>query len=121
MESLGEALKGMVKMEYKYTKFRYMAGKETYPGKKFDGLQQTLTSTEGHSIVGNQRWIAVSKNHIFVLILLFDYFQHTWKAGGGGAIACYGAQEFGKKNVALPVIAGHQGPVMDLNFSPMHD
>lgn len=66
MESLGEALKGMVKMEYKYTKFRYMAGKETYPGKKFDGLQQTLTSTEGHSIVGNQRWIAVSKNHFFV-------------------------------------------------------
>ena len=39
MEALGEALKGMVKMEYKYTKFRYMAGKETYPGKKFDGLQ----------------------------------------------------------------------------------
>ena len=52
---------------------------------------------------------------------LFLFFQHTWKSGGGGAIACYGAQEFGKKNVALPVISGHQGPVMDLNFSPMHD
>ena len=84
MESLGEALKGMVKMEYKYTKFRYMAGKETYPGKKFDGLQQTLTSTEGHSIVGNQRWIAVSKNHFFFLFDIFvfcnqwiNHFCHT--------------------------------------------
>jgi len=49
-----------------------------------------MTSTEGHSIVGNQRWVA-----------------HTWKSGGGGAVAVYGSQEHGKKNVALPVIAGH--------------
>ena len=93
----------MVTTQSKINTYKGMIATKTYKGKKFDGLKGTLDSTDGSAISCNSQWIA-----------------HTWKAAGGGAVAVYGSEAFGKFDANLPVIAGHKSAVMDLQFNPMH-
>jgi coronin-1B/1C/6 len=44
-----------------------------------------------------------------------------WKSGGGGCLAVVNAYKFKKYESDIPLIRGHQGPIVDFEFSPFND
>jgi coronin-1B/1C/6 len=50
-----------------------------------------------------------------------SYFSVIWDAGGGGAFAVIPWSMSGKVDPKLPLVAGHKGAVLDIDFNPFND
>lgn len=49
------------------------------------------------------------------------HFALIWESGGGGAFAVIPWSMTGKIDPKLPLVAGHKGPVLDIDFNPFND
>lgn len=85
-------------------KFKFVMGEPTYKNQFYSDLVLPIQSVEGHQCVGNGK-----------------YSVFPWK-GGGGSFTVRGSTELGKvPNAGTPLVKGHSGPIMDMDFSPFHD
>jgi coronin-1B/1C/6 len=50
-----------------------------------------------------------------------SYFAVIWESGGGGSFAVIPWGQSGKVNPNLPLVAGHKGAVLDIDFNPFND
>ena len=68
-------------MDNTFTKFKYMLGEPTFPGrdKKFDGINMPDAGIEGNTIVGNNKYIAVSILKILMIICIVTLETRRWR------------------------------------------
>jgi len=88
------------------SKFRHVFGTVAKKEECYDDLRVTRTAWDSNYICANP-----------------SYFAVIWEAGGGGAFAVvpWGASKAGKIDPHLPLVAGHKGAVLDIDFNPFND
>jgi coronin-1B/1C/6 len=68
-----------------------------------DGVKLTKNAWDSNFVTVNPQWVAVS-----------------WQVGGGGAVGIINVNTVSKLD-KVPMITGHKGPVLDLEFNPFND
>jgi len=69
----------------------------------WDGVKLTKNAWDSNFVTVNPTWVGVA-----------------WQVGGGGAVGLIDANSVGKLD-KVPLVTGHKGAVLDLEFSPFHD
>jgi len=69
----------------------------------WDGVKLTKNAWDSNFVTVNPLYIAIA-----------------WQVGGGGAVGLVNANVVSKLD-KVPLITGHKGPVLDLEFNPFHD
>lgn len=71
----------------------------------FDGVRLTKSAWDSNWVAASSKWVAVA-----------------WQTGGGGAVGILDATKPGKlEPTTVPLVAGHKGAVLDLQFDPFND
>lgn len=87
------------------SKFRHVFGTVFKKEECYDELRVTRSAWDSNYICANPKFFAV-----------------IWEAGGGGAFAVIPwSTGGGKVDPKLPLVAGHQGAVLDIDFHPFND
>jgi len=88
------------------SKYRHVFGTVAKKEDCYDDLRITRTAWDSNYITANP-----------------SYFAVIWEAGGGGALAVipWSKSHKGKVDAKLPLIAGHKGAVLDIDFNPFND
>ncbi len=86
------------------SKYRHVFGTVAKKEDCYDDLRITRTAWDSNYITANP-----------------SYFAVIWEAGGGGALAVVPWSMKGKVDPKLPLIAGHKGAVLDIDFNPFND
>lgn len=50
-----------------------------------------------------------------------SFVKFPWKSGGGGCIAVTRAYNYKRFDADIPLIKGHNGPIVDFDFSPFSE
>jgi coronin-1B/1C/6 len=85
------------------SKFRHVFGTVVKKEQTFDGIKPSRSAWDSNKISASTKFIAV-----------------IWDASGGGAFAVLDATKPGKLG-QFPLVTGHSGEVLDLEFNPFHD
>lgn len=83
----------------RHSKFRHIFGEPMK--QEFTGVNAHAGTPEGKGLAGSTKFIAVS-----------------WNTGGGGAVAVLPHDNPVRLSTAIPLIKGHTGPVLDVDFCP---
>jgi len=86
------------------SKYRHVFGTVAKKDECYDNLSITRTSWDSNYCVGNPLYIAV-----------------LLEAAGGGSFTVFPWSAVGKVVSSNPVVSGHKGPVLDLDFNPFND
>jgi WD40 repeat protein len=88
------------------SKFRHVfANEPTKIGTFWDGVKLTKNAWDSNYSTASSKWIAMA-----------------WESGGGGSIGILDANKPGKlEPTKVPLLTGHKGAVLDLDFSPFND
>jgi len=85
------------------SKYRHVFGTVAKKEDCYDELRITRSAWDSNFVTANPKFFAV-----------------IWEAGGGGALAVLPWSSTGK-NPNPPLIAGHKGAVLDIDFNPFND
>jgi len=85
------------------SKFRHVFGQPAKKENSYDGLKPSRSAWDSNKVTASSKFIAV-----------------IWDAAGGGAFAVLDVNNKGKLG-QFPLVTGHSGEVLDLEFSPFHD
>jgi len=86
------------------SKYRHVFGTVAKKEDCYDELRITRAAWDSNYVCANAKWFAV-----------------IWEAGGGGAFAVVPWSMSGKVDPKLPLVAGHKGAVLDIDFNPFND
>jgi len=86
------------------SKYRHVFGTVAKKEDCYDELRITRSAWDSNFVAANP-----------------NYFGVIWEAGGGGAVAVLPWSQSGKATANLPLIAGHKGAVLDIDFNPFND
>jgi coronin-1B/1C/6 len=87
------------------SKFRHVFANTQKPENCFNGLKASRSAWDSNKIKANTKFIGV-----------------IWEASGGGSFWVHDAKKVGRLNAAnLPLIAGHKGDVLDIDFHPFNE
>jgi len=86
------------------SKYRHVFGTVAKKEDCYDDLRITRTAWDSNYITSNG-----------------SFFGVIWEAGGGGAFAVVPWSMKGKVDPKLPLVAGHKGAVLDIDFNPFND
>jgi len=87
------------------SKYRHVFGQPAKKEECYQNIAVTRSAWDSNFIKGNPKFFAV-----------------CWEAGGGGALAIINNEAPGKlQQGAVPLLAGHKGAVLDLDFNPFND
>jgi len=86
------------------SKFRHVFANEPTKG-IWDGVRLTKNAWDSNYSCASSKWIAMA-----------------WESGGGGSVGILDATKPGKlEPTKVPLLTGHKGAVLDLEFSPFND
>ena len=71
---------------------------------KYEDIRLATKATEGTGIQGTSNYIAI-----------------PWGSGGGGCLAILNWNKIGRLPANIPLIMGHQGPILDFEFNPFDE
>jgi len=86
------------------SKYRHVFGTVAKKEDCYDELRITRNAWDSNFVTANPKFFAV-----------------IWESGGGGSFAVIPWGQSGKVNPNLPLIAGHKGAVLDIDFNPFND
>lgn len=86
------------------SKFRHVFGSVAKKEECFDDLRITRNAWDSNFVTSNPKFFAV-----------------ILESGGGGAFAVIPWSSTGKVDPKLPLITGHKGAVLDIDFNPFND
>lgn len=86
------------------SKYRHVFGEPAKKENTWDELRVTKSATESNLVAASATMWAV-----------------LWESGGGGSFAVGQHHKPGKWDPNAPVVSGHKGTVLDLDFSPFND
>jgi hypothetical protein len=86
------------------SKYRHVFGTVNKKEDCYDDLRITKTAWDSNYICANP-----------------SYFSVIWDSGGGGAFAVIPWSMSGKVDPKIPLVAGHKGAVLDIDFNPFND
>jgi coronin-1B/1C/6 len=86
------------------SKFRHVFGQVAKKEECYDDLKVTRTAWDSNYVTGNPLYVAV-----------------ILEAAGGGSFIVLPWSTSGKVDPKSPLITGHKGPVLDLDFNPFND
>jgi coronin-1B/1C/6 len=82
------------------SKFRHVFGNAAKKENTYDGIKPSRSAWDSNKVAGSDKFIA-----------------SIWDASGGGAFAVIDASKMGKLG-QFPLVTGHSGEVLDIDFSP---
>jgi coronin-1B/1C/6 len=85
------------------SKYRNVFGTPAKKEQFYDGLKPTRSAWDSNKVAASSKFIAV-----------------IWDTAGGGAFAVIDATSRGKVG-QIPLVAGHSGEVLDIEFNPFND
>jgi len=85
------------------SKYRHVFASAPRKEAVWDGVKLTKNAWDSNFVTVNPSYVAIS-----------------WQVGGGGAVGIINANTVSKLD-KVPLITGHKGPVLDLEFNPFHD
>jgi coronin-1B/1C/6 len=85
------------------SKYRHVFAAAPRKETVWDGVKLTKNAWDSNFVTVNPTYVAIS-----------------WQVGGGGAVGVINANVVCKLD-KVPLITGHKGPVLDLEFNPFHD
>merc|ERR1712137_827712 len=85
------------------SKYRHVFGSAEKKEDCFDGVKVSGTAWDTNKVAASNKFVAC-----------------IWEAGGGGSFACLANDQAGKLS-KIPLVAGHKGSVLDVQFSPFSD
>lgn len=85
------------------SKYRHVFAAVPRKETTWDGVKLTKNAWDSNFVTVNPSWVAVS-----------------WQVGGGGAVGVINVNTVSKLD-KVPMITGHKGPVLDLEFNPFND
>jgi len=86
------------------SKYRHVFANEPTKG-IWDGVKLTKNAWDSNYSSASSKWIAMA-----------------WESGGGGSVGILDATKPGKlEPTKVPLLTGHKGAVLDLDFSPFND
>jgi len=85
------------------SKYRNVFGTPAKKEQFYDGLKPTRSAWDSNKVAASSKFIAV-----------------IWDTAGGGAFAVIDANSRGKVG-QIPLVAGHSGEVLDIEFNPFND
>jgi coronin-1B/1C/6 len=85
------------------SKYRHVFAAAPRKETVWDGVKLTKNAWDSNFVTVNPSWVAVS-----------------WQVGGGGAVGVINVNTVSKLD-KVPMITGHKGPVLDLEFNPFND
>jgi len=87
------------------SKFRHVFANTQKPENCFNGLKASRSAWDSNKIKANTKFIGV-----------------IWEASGGGSFWVHDVKKVGRLSAAnLPLIAGHKGDVLDIDFHPFNE
>jgi coronin-1B/1C/6 len=86
------------------SKFRHVFANEPTKG-NWDGVKLTKNAWDSNYSAASSKWIAMA-----------------WESGGGGSVGILDVAKPGKlEPTKVPLLTGHKGAVLDLDFNPFND
>jgi WD40 repeat protein len=85
------------------SKYRNVFGTPAKKEQFYDGLKPTRSAWDSNKVAASSKFVAV-----------------IWDTAGGGAFAVIDANSRGKVG-QIPLVAGHSGEVLDIEFNPFND
>jgi len=85
------------------SKFRHVFGTPAKKENIYDGIKPSRSAWDSNKLVASAKFIAC-----------------IWDAAGGGAFCVLDSKKTGKLG-QFPLVTGHSGEVLDIEFSPFHD
>jgi len=85
------------------SKFRHVFGTPAKKEQTYDGVKPSRSAWDSNKVCSSGKWIGC-----------------IWDASGGGAFAVLNSAKMGKLG-QFPLVTGHSGEVLDLEFSPFTD
>jgi hypothetical protein len=86
------------------SKFRHVFGTVAKREDCFDELKVTRTAWDSNYCAGNPLYVGV-----------------LWESGGGGSFIVLPWKSSGKVDAKTPLVSGHKGAVLDIDFNPFND
>lgn len=86
------------------SKFRHVFGQPAKKENTYDGVKISRSAWDSNKVKANPKYVAVQ-----------------WEAGGGGAIGVMNIEKTGRQPPNLPLICGHKGAILDMDFNPFND
>jgi len=89
----------------RHSKYRHVFANVPKRDDVWDGVKLTKSAWDSNWVTASSKWIAVA-----------------WQTAGGGAVGILDANKPGKlEPTQVPLVAGHKGAVLDLEFDPFND
>jgi len=85
------------------SKFRHVFGTPAKKEATYDGIKPSRSAWDSNKVTASSKFIAC-----------------IWDAAGGGAFCVLDIKKTGKLG-QFPLVTGHSGEVLDIEFSPFHD
>jgi coronin-1B/1C/6 len=85
------------------SKYRHVFAAPPRKETVWDGVKLTKNAWDSNFVTVNPQYVAIA-----------------WQVGGGGAVGLVNVNVVSKLD-KVPLITGHKGPVLDLEFNPFHD
>jgi len=85
------------------SKFRHVFGTPAKKENSYDGIKPSRSAWDSNKVSASNKFIGI-----------------VWDASGGGAFAVLDATKTGKLG-QFPLVTGHSGDVLDVEFSPFND
>jgi len=85
------------------SKYRHVFGKEEKREKCWDGVKVSGGAWDTDKVAASNKFVAC-----------------IWESGGGGSFCVLANDNVGKLGT-IPLVSGHKGKVLDINFSPFND
>jgi len=87
------------------SKFRHVFANPQKPEHCYNGIKASRSAWDSNKIKANTKFVGV-----------------IWEASGGGSFWVHDVKKVGRLNAAnLPLIAGHKGDVLDIDFHPFNE
>jgi coronin-1B/1C/6 len=86
------------------SKYRHVFGTAQKKENSYDGVKVSRSAWDSNKVKANPKYVGVQ-----------------WESGGGGAVAVMNVEKVGKQSPNMPLLAGHKGGVLDMDFSPHND
>jgi len=87
------------------SKYRHVFANTPKRDDLWDGVRLTKSAWDSNWVTASSKWVAMA-----------------WQTAGGGAVGILDASKTGKlEPTQVPLISGHKGAVLDLEFDPFND
>jgi len=87
------------------SKYRHVFANTPKRDDLWDGVRLTKSAWDSNWVAASSKWVAMA-----------------WQTAGGGAVGILDASKTGKlEPTQVPLISGHKGAVLDLEFDPFND